>query len=183
MPGTPRCKAVRPISQQRMSGIVLLRTFVRKDRSCSSLLAVLTNAQDLRCKLKIPMFRLLMHGNPRKHLDPSNGKDKQNAMCIQGALPGSAALTAGDRASRRSNCRTTPKHTLCLSTAAATGVHLCVRVTTVCKSQIRSVLLAEKRRHTKLLLLRQMCHVYNRVPRIHPAHNGGVKIRVQMKTM
>jgi hypothetical protein len=31
--------------------------------------------------------------------------------------------------------------------------------------------------------LRQMCHVYNRVPRIHPAHNGGVKIRVQMKTM
>jgi hypothetical protein len=104
MPGTPRCKAVRPISQQRMSGIVLLRTSVRKDRSCSTLLVVLTNAQDLRCSSR---FRCSStHARtPRKHLDPSNGKDKQNAMCIQGALPGSAALTAGDRASRRSNCR------------------------------------------------------------------------------
>jgi hypothetical protein len=108
MPGTPRCKAVRPISQQRMSGIVLLRTSVRKDRSCSTLLVVLTNAQDLRCSSR---FRCVStHARtPRKHLDPSNGKDKQNAMCIQGALPGSAALTAGDRASRRSNCRNNSK--------------------------------------------------------------------------
>ncbi len=87
---------------------VITNISVNNSRLSSSLSVVLTNAQDLRCSSR---FRCVStHARtPRKHLDPSNGKDKQNAICIQGVLPGSAALTAGDRASRRSNCRNNSK--------------------------------------------------------------------------
>jgi hypothetical protein len=99
-------------------------------------------------QLKIPMFVYSCTETPENTLTQAMGRINRMPCAFREPCLAQRPLRQATGPLEGPTVGTTPKHTLCLSTAAATGVHLCVRVTTVCKSQIRKILLAIRRRHT-----------------------------------